>query len=134
MLTSEPPHTGATAQAVIARVLTERPRDVRTVRPSVPAHVSAAVMTALEKLPADRPASSHDLIAALEGRATPRAGVTPEAPATPTGRVRRLPRSLMATGLVAIAAVIAAVALAARPRGAERPGPTIHFPLMLGAG
>ena len=134
MLTSEPPHTGATAQAVIARVLTERPRDLRTVRPSVPAHVSAAIMTALEKLPADRPASSQDLIARLEGRATPRPGVTREASVAPTDRVRRLQRSLMVTGFVAIAAVIAAVALAAHVRRADRPGPTIHFPLMLGTG
>ena len=134
MLTSEPPHTGATAQAVIARVLTERPRDLRTVRPSVPAHVSAAIMTALEKLPADRPASSQDLIARLEGRAIPRASVALEAPVMPTDRVRRLQRSLTATSFVAIAAVIAAVALAAYAHRAERPGPTIHFPLMLGAG
>jgi len=98
MLTSEPPHTGATAQAVIARVLTERPRDLRTVRPSVPAHVSAAIMTALEKLPADRPASSHDLIAALEGRATPRPGVIREASVAPTDRVRAKRRAVLSHG------------------------------------
>src|SRR5207237_4071542 len=42
MLTGEPPHTGTTAQAIIARVLTEKPRAVRTVRPAVPAHIEAA--------------------------------------------------------------------------------------------
>ena len=54
MLTGEPPHTGSTAQAIIARVLTETPRSVRSVRPAVPVHVAAAVERALEKLPADR--------------------------------------------------------------------------------
>ncbi len=32
MLTGEPPHTGATVQAIIARVLTDKPRSVRATR------------------------------------------------------------------------------------------------------
>src|SRR5919205_1040768 len=43
MLAGEPPHTGGTLQAVIARVLTERPRRVRSVREAVPEHVDRAV-------------------------------------------------------------------------------------------
>jgi len=35
MLTGEPPHSGQTVQAIIARVLTERPRSIRSVRPNV---------------------------------------------------------------------------------------------------
>src|ERR671929_441536 len=54
MLTAEPPFEGATAQAIVARVLTESPRALRPQRKSIPAHVEAAVLTALEKLPADR--------------------------------------------------------------------------------
>ncbi len=54
MLTGEPPHIGNTAQAIIARVLTERPRRVRVSRPNVPESIDAAVERALEKLPADR--------------------------------------------------------------------------------
>jgi Tol biopolymer transport system component len=54
MLTAEPPFEGATAQAIVARVLTESPRSLRPQRKSVPPHVEAAVLTALEKLPADR--------------------------------------------------------------------------------
>jgi len=54
MLTGEPPHTGSTAQAVIARVLTEKPRGGRVSRPNVPPHVEQAIEQALEKLPADR--------------------------------------------------------------------------------
>jgi len=67
MLTGEPPHVGSTSQAVIARVLTERPRGIRASRPSVPEHVEAAVDRALEKLPADRWATARDFAEALSG-------------------------------------------------------------------
>src|SRR5690349_17840054 len=69
MLTGDPPHTGSSSQAVIARLLTEKPRAMRTTRPSVPAHVEAAVDRALEKLPADRFASAREFADALSGRA-----------------------------------------------------------------
>jgi serine/threonine protein kinase len=55
MLTGEPPFTGPTAQAIIARVMTEEPRSLTLQRKSVPPHVEAAVVTALSKLPGARP-------------------------------------------------------------------------------
>jgi serine/threonine-protein kinase len=58
MLAGVPPFTGPTAQAIVAKVITERPRYLRELRDTVPAHVAAAVHSALEKLPADRPASA----------------------------------------------------------------------------
>jgi serine/threonine-protein kinase len=54
MLSGEPPFTGPTAQSIVAKVLTEEPRGLVVQRRSVPEHVEAAVLTALEKLPADR--------------------------------------------------------------------------------
>ena len=54
MLTGDPPFTGSTAQAVVARVLTEAPRPILPQRHTIPPEVEAAVLTALEKLPADR--------------------------------------------------------------------------------
>jgi Tol biopolymer transport system component/tRNA A-37 threonylcarbamoyl transferase component Bud32 len=54
MLTGEAPFTGATAQVIVARVLTEQPRSVTAQRHTVPAQLDAAVRRALEKLPADR--------------------------------------------------------------------------------
>ncbi len=54
MLSGEPPFTGTTAQAIVARVLTEDPRPLAPRRHTVPRHLEAAVLTALEKLPADR--------------------------------------------------------------------------------
>ena len=51
MLTGEPPHTGATAQAIIARLMTETPRSITSARPSVPKGIDAAVQRALSKTP-----------------------------------------------------------------------------------
>src|SRR5438477_816222 len=49
MLTGEPPHSGTTAQAIIARVLTDRPRPLRSSRSSVPERIEWVVEHALEK-------------------------------------------------------------------------------------
>jgi eukaryotic-like serine/threonine-protein kinase len=67
MLTGEPPHIGNTSQAIIARVLTDRPRSIRQSRPSVPEHVERSVLRALEKLPADRFASAKDFAESISG-------------------------------------------------------------------
>jgi Tol biopolymer transport system component/tRNA A-37 threonylcarbamoyl transferase component Bud32 len=65
MLAGEPPFTGATAQAVVARVITEQPRSLSAQRRSIPSAVDDAVLTALEKLPADRFDSAADFARAL---------------------------------------------------------------------
>ena len=54
MLTGEPPHTGATSQAIIARLLTETPRSTRATRPTISPLLDYAVLRALAKTPADR--------------------------------------------------------------------------------
>ena len=51
MLAGEPPFTGPTVQAIVAKVMTERPTSLRTIRDTVPAGVEHAVFTALAKLP-----------------------------------------------------------------------------------
>jgi tRNA A-37 threonylcarbamoyl transferase component Bud32 len=65
MLTGQPPHLGGSAQQIIMKIVTETPRPVTELRKSVPSHVEAAVMTSLEKLPADRFASAADFARAL---------------------------------------------------------------------
>ncbi len=65
MLTGEPPFTGPTAQAIIARVMTEEPRSLTLQRKTIPPHVEAAVTTALAKLPADRFATAAQFAEAL---------------------------------------------------------------------
>ena len=66
LLTAEPPFSGATVQAIVAKVLTERPANPTAVRDTIPRHVEAAVLKALAKLPADRfatPAQFADALA-----------------------------------------------------------------------
>jgi eukaryotic-like serine/threonine-protein kinase len=65
MLVGEPPFTGPTAQAIVAKVVTEEPRPLLPKRHTIPANVEAATLTALEKLPADRFASASEFAAAL---------------------------------------------------------------------
>jgi serine/threonine-protein kinase len=65
MLTGEPPFTGPTAQAIVARVMTDAPRPMRVQRHTISPNVEAAVSRALEKLPADRFASAAEFSAAL---------------------------------------------------------------------
>ena len=65
MLVGEPPFTGPTAQAVIARVMMEEPRSLTLQRKTIPPHVEAAVLTSLEKLPADRFPGAAEFAAAL---------------------------------------------------------------------
>jgi eukaryotic-like serine/threonine-protein kinase len=65
MLVGEPPFTGPTAQAIIARVVTEEPRSLTIQRRSIPPNVEAIVRKALEKLPADRFSSAAQMAAAL---------------------------------------------------------------------
>jgi serine/threonine-protein kinase len=75
MLVGEPPFTGPTAQAIVARMMTEEPRSLLLQRKTVPGHVDDAVLTALSKIPADRFATAAEFAAALaseSGRGTRR--------------------------------------------------------------
>ncbi len=54
MLAGEPPFTGPTAQAIVAKVITEKPAMVTMARDTVPRHVALTIYRALAKLPADR--------------------------------------------------------------------------------
>jgi serine/threonine-protein kinase len=75
MLAGEPPFTGPSVQAIVARLLAEEPRSLAAQRRAVPAGVEHAVMRALEKLPADRYARATEFAAALlvDGPASVRA-------------------------------------------------------------
>ena len=115
MLVGDPPFTGSTAQAIVAKVLTTEPTGLATQRRSIPPQVEAAVLTALEKLPADRFATAAEFAAALSGRAD---GRTIERPRSPTtAPLRHLPASPLLLALLAVALVVAAW-------GWLRPAPT----------
>lgn len=66
MLAGEPPFTGPSARAVIARHITAPPPDLSIVRPGASPSILAAVRRALSKVPADRFASAGELARALE--------------------------------------------------------------------
>ncbi len=103
MLTGEPPFTGATAQAIVARVLTENPRPMLPQRHTIPPQVEAAVLTALEKLPADRFATAAEFAEALTDASYAPRGTVAMAAAGPT--------SLFWKRQFSVAAVVAAAAL-----------------------
>ena len=65
MLTGEPPFTGATVQAIVAKVLSAEPERPSLMRKTIPPHVEGAVQVALAKLPADRFATAAEFAAAL---------------------------------------------------------------------
>jgi serine/threonine-protein kinase len=92
MLAGEPPFAGPTAQAIVARAMTEDPRSLVAQRHTVPAGVDAAVRKALEKLPADRFTTAGEFRGALAAGA-PAVTVRREAS-------RRLPMGLL-VGLAA---------------------------------
>jgi len=73
MLAGEPPFTGPTAQAIVAKVMTESPRPLLAQRRTIPPHVEDAVLTALEKLPADRFSTTAEFSTMLNGQAAPSA-------------------------------------------------------------
>ncbi|MEO6526544.1 MAG: protein kinase [Gemmatimonadaceae bacterium] len=66
MLVGEPPFTGPTAQAIVAKVMTTEPLAPRVQRNTVPQAVNDAVLTALSKVPADRFSSTVKFAEALQ--------------------------------------------------------------------
>jgi serine/threonine-protein kinase len=69
MLAGEPPFSGPTAQAVIAKQLTGPVPSARVCRPQIPSSVDAAIARALAPAPADRFATSAAFAAALTAAA-----------------------------------------------------------------
>ena len=66
MLVGDPPFTGSTVQAIVAKVLTERPTSPTAVRDTIPRHIEATVLHALAKLRADRFATAAEFAHALQ--------------------------------------------------------------------
>src|SRR2546422_1471250 len=66
MLAGEPPFSGGSARAIVAKHLSEPPPPLRARRPDAPAAVEQALARALAKDPADRFASVAEFATALE--------------------------------------------------------------------
>ncbi len=101
MLAGEPPFTGPTAQAIIARRFTESPRPIRTVRTTVSQQVEDIVLGALARLPADRPPSAAAFAETLDGARRARV----EGPSTRRSRFRVKWIAAAAGGVLAAALI-----------------------------
>ncbi len=114
MLAGEPPHTGASAKEVIAKIQTETPRRLRVIRGMVPEGVDAAVSKALAKFPVDRYANAADFARAL---------AIPPFEAARQLSPRSHPWNPIAIGVAVatLAAIVAALSLA--PKSAATPAP-----------
>ena len=66
MLAGEPPYAGPTAQAIIARALTETPRPIHLMRAGVPEALDAVIAKAIAVTAADRYASAAEFARALQ--------------------------------------------------------------------
>jgi serine/threonine-protein kinase len=115
MIAGEPPFTGATPQALVARRLVERPLPLRSVRDRIPESLEQAVDIALARVPADRFASAREFETALDevqvslagpdrgmGRQGVGGGTAPSGPRVPPHRRTRPIAAYLAAGIVAV--------------------------------
>jgi hypothetical protein len=116
MLTGEPPFSGPTARATIARRFQGPPVPLRQRRPDVPAAVAAVVEKALAIEPADRFATGAEFASALAA-VEPRRGIA-GLTARATGW-RAL--AVVAGSLAVLALALAAAETPHRPRPRPRP-------------
>ena len=132
MLTGEPPFTGATLQAVVAKAVSADPERPSLIRKAVPPHVEAVVLKALEKLPADRFASANDFTQALANTATTHTA-SRRSPAARAGDSAGWRRTAMAA--IGIATVAIALSVRQQLRTPNVSGPSeydVAFPDSVG--
>ena len=106
MLVGEPPHVGNSVQAIVAKILSDRPHSITQTRSLVPPNVDAAVQKALAKSPADRFPSAAAFAAALTNPSFALTTASPTAASPPAlGPWRK--RTMAVTGAAAALGVIA---------------------------
>jgi serine/threonine-protein kinase len=128
MLTGDPPFTGSSVQAIVARVLTERPASIRAVRDTVPEPVEAAVLTALAKLPADRFATARAFAEALKQRGN--STTVTAAPIMAARRTSALAWLLRAAAVLAVGAAGYVGGRQTQPvTGSAAANPVLRFPV-----
>ena len=113
MLIGEASFTGPTAQAIVAKVLTEDARPLATQRKSIPDNVEGAVLKALEKVPADRFASAQQFADALTSPVPYAPSRSDRNTLSGDGRWTRLTTALAA---IAVASLAVAAWAVGRPR------------------
>jgi tetratricopeptide (TPR) repeat protein len=124
MLAGDPPFSGRTAQAIIARHQAERPPSLEVVRSTVPPGLQSTVERALAKVPADRFHNAQDFSTAL--------GIVGSGAWTDSGRATRSRRTTRLMGVAAgVVTAAAIVALALFNRAIPiNPDKVVVFPFM----
>jgi serine/threonine-protein kinase len=84
MLTAVLPFRRRSPAELLAAHVTEAPKPILDVDPTLPPGLAALVMRCLEKRPANRPQSAAEILQALDDVATPSAGMAPTATQSPT--------------------------------------------------
>ncbi len=110
MLAGQPPFTGPTAQAILARHAVDPPPPLHTVRATIPQAVEWAVERALAKVPADRFTTATEFAEALLADHVPR-------PRRRPARAVRRKRAVLGAAVTVTAAGVGAVVL----RGSSLP-------------
>jgi serine/threonine-protein kinase len=122
MLAGDPPYTGSTAQAVVAKVITEKAPRVTATRETVPPHVDDSIQKALAKLPADRFTSASRFAESLANASF----TMPAAAAADAGRDAHSMWNPLSIATAALAAVLLPLALIATLRP-QPPAPITRF-------
>ena len=119
MLAGEPPFSGPTVQAIIARRFTETAPSLRAARPTIAPEIDRIVATAMATLPADRFTSATELAKALEQAAARAVSADAVSVARPPGmRAGRSPsgghlgRNVRLAGVGGLVVAVAATAWA----------------------
>jgi len=130
MLVGEPPHVGNSVQAIVAKILSDKPHSITQTRSLVPPNVDAAVQKALAKSPADRFTSAAAFAAALTNPSFALTTASSTAGAAPSvGPWRK--RTLAVTGVAAALGVIALWGWLRSPDGPH--GPVARYSIRIPA-
>ena len=135
MLAGEPPFTGPSTNAILARVLTQTPQPLRSARPLVSPALEAACAKAMARVPADRFATAAEFGTALATAAgqmqtpapvpTAATAATVPMPPVPAASHGRRPR-LIGAAVAAVIAILLAGAWFAWPHLSSNRTPDVR--------
>lgn len=126
MLSGEPPYSGPSAQAIIAKLMTSEPQSLTTLRSTIPGNVACAVEKALAKLPADRFASAQEFAGALQNPSFTFASKYARGTVEHSAATRQWQRIAIGASATTLLALAAALWVTLKP---EPPKPVVRYVL-----
>jgi serine/threonine-protein kinase len=127
MLTGEPPFTATSAQAVIARHISEPPPSLSNARPEAPDWLEEIVHKALAKKPDERFSTAEDLSRSLADRVAPDLEFHADLWARLLRRLRRRP-ALALLGSLALAVTVVWLLISGSDQRTNEPSARLDFP------